>query len=150
MTAEVRVSVHIDASPETVFGFLIDPDLLCRWIGVEARLDPRTDGPIELDVTGRDVARGRYLEISPPDRVVFTWGWDGNPAIPPASTVVEVTLRPERDGTHVELTHRDLPTEDDRRNHRSGWTHYLDRLAAAAPGGDPGPDPWAATSGTAD
>ncbi|MFI6360206.1 hypothetical protein ACIBJF_48520 [Streptomyces sp. NPDC050743] len=26
--------------------------------------------------------------------------------------------------------------------HEEGWTHYTGRLAVAAAGGDPGPDPW--------
>jgi hypothetical protein len=47
---------------------------------------------------------------------------------------------PDGDGTIVRLTHRDLPQEA-RDIHARGWSHYLSRLAGAAPGGDPGPDP---------
>jgi len=43
-------------------------------------------------------------------------------------------------GTLVRPTHRDLPA-DAFGDHRAGWEHYLDRLAALAGGGDPGPDP---------
>ena len=49
------------------------------------------------------------------------------------------SLIPDGEGTLVRLAHRDLPAEA-RDSHRAGWTHYLDRLAIVAPGGDPGPD----------
>ena len=43
------------------------------------------------------VVIGEYLEVDPPNRVVFTWGFEGTePFVEPGSTRVEVTL--ERDG----------------------------------------------------
>src|SRR6266496_3269222 len=66
-----------------------------------------------MDVTGRgDVARGQYVEIDPPHRVVFTWEWEdqGAPA-PPARSVVEVTLSPDGDGTLLRLVHRGVPRD---------------------------------------
>jgi hypothetical protein len=54
--------------------------------------------------------------------------------------VVEVELIPQGDGTLVRLTHRDLPPGEVPA-HQAGWSHYLDRLAVCAGGGDPGPDP---------
>jgi uncharacterized protein YndB with AHSA1/START domain len=85
-------------------------------------------------------ARGRFLELVPDVRVVFTWGWEGSAALPPGSTTVEIELVPDGDGTLVRLTHRDLPA-DERAVHEAGWAHYLPRLALAAEGGDPGVDP---------
>ena len=48
---------------------------------------------------------------------------------------------------HVEcLVHRGLPADavDD---HGEGWAHYLERLALAATGADPGPDVIADVAG---
>ena len=94
-----------------------------------------------MEISDVAVARGEYVEIEPYTRVVFTWGWegDGNP-VPPGSTVVEVVLTPDGDGTILRLSHRDLP-EAEREIHGHGWDHYLGRLAPAAAGRDPGPDP---------
>jgi uncharacterized protein YndB with AHSA1/START domain len=87
-------------------------------------------------------ARGTYLEVVPYSRIVFTWGWDGDTyGMPPGSSTVEVTLTPDGDGTHVRLVHRGLKTHDSREQHTRGWQMYLTRLAVAATGGDPGPDP---------
>ncbi len=60
--------------------------------------------------------------------------------LPPGSSTVEVTLTPEGDETVVQLTHRDLPSQELADGHGLGWTHYLGRLAIAAAGGDPGVD----------
>ena len=53
---------------------------------------------------------------------------------------MEIDLLPDGDGTIIRLVHHGLPgpaTEA----HRWGWDHYTARLATAATGGDPGPDP---------
>jgi uncharacterized protein YndB with AHSA1/START domain len=136
----VEHELRIDASPETVFEFFVDPEKMTRWKGVVAHLDPRPGGEYRVDVTPRDVAVGEYVEIDVPHRIVFTWGWEGNEHIPPGSSTVEVTLTPDGDGTLVKLVHRDLPTPATG-EHEDGWKHYLGRLAVAAAGGDPGTDP---------
>ena len=41
----------------------------------------------------------------------------------------------------MRLTHRGLPDAESVAHHRQGWESYLPRLAIAATGGDPGPDP---------
>ena len=142
----VRCEIWIDARPETVFEFFVEPEKMVRWKGVAAELDPRPGGTYYVDVTGADVARGEYVVLDPPRRVVFTWGWEaaGHP-VPVGSSTVEVTLTPQHNGTLVQLTHRDLPA-DTGAPHLEGWGHYLARLAVAAAGRDPGPDPWVAAA----
>ena len=39
----VERELAIDASPETVWEFLVDPEKLSRWFGSRAWLDPRPD-----------------------------------------------------------------------------------------------------------
>lgn len=142
ITREIRIA----ARPETVFAFFTDPAKMIRWKGKNATLDPRPGGIYRVDVNGRNVARGEYLEIVPNRRLVFTWGWEdeGNP-VPPGSSTVEVTLVPDGEGTILRLVHRDLPAEA-RAPHAHGWEHYLGRLTVSAAGGDPGQDPMAATA----
>ena len=66
--------------------------------------------------------------------------FEGNAELSPGSSTVEVTLQADGDGTIVRLRHDRLPTDVSRELHALGWQHYLDRLAIAALGGDPGPD----------
>src|SRR5919197_642514 len=44
-------------------------------------------------------------------------------------------------GRYVEVVHHGLP-ETEAVKHATGWGPYLPRLAIAAAGDDPGPDPW--------
>ena len=133
--------IHIAAPPEVVFAYFVDPDKMRRWFGSRVQLEPRPGGMYAADINSQARARGTYLEVVPPSRVVFTFGWHDDPNIPPGSTTVEVTLAGEREGTHVRLVHRGLQTPEMREQHGQGWEHYVARLAVAAAGGDPGPDP---------
>jgi uncharacterized protein YndB with AHSA1/START domain len=142
------VEVQIDASPETVFDFFTDPDKTIQWMGRDAELDPRPGGIYRVDINGRDIARGEFVELDPPRRIVFTWGWEaGGSSVAPGASTIEVTLIPEGDGTRVRLVHQGLPSEDSQAAHRHGWEHYMPRLATAAGGGDPGTDPWRTPQG---
>ena len=135
--------VRIAARPETVFAFFTDPAKMTLWKGTSATLDPRPGGIYRVNVTGRDIARGEYIEVVPHSRVVFTWGWEGEDSpLQPGASTVEVTLTPDGDGTIVLLRHLGL-SADQREAHGEGWDHYMARLARAAAGVDPGPDPWA-------
>ena len=126
--APVTASVRIAAPPEVVFPYFTDPALAVKWIADAAYLDARPGGTFSIDVRGNP-ARGEYLVVDPPHRVVFTWGIEESADLPPGSSTVEVVLQPDGDETVVTLTHRDLPTEDFRRSHREGWTEFLGLLA---------------------
>ena len=143
-TGAVAREIAIEARPETVFEFLTDPALLLRWMGTAATLEPRPGGTYRVVVNPRSTVRGEFVEVVPHSRVVFTWGFEEpDAALAPGASTVEVTLRPEGDGTLLRLVHRDLP-EPSRPQHDMGWEHFLDRLRGVAAGDDPGPDPWAA------
>lgn len=137
----VERRVRIEARPEVVFQYFIDPAKMLEWKGVEAELDPQPGGIYRVNVTGREVARGEYQEVTPHSRVVFSWGWEGNEQVPPGSSTVEVTLTPDGTGTLLVLRHGNLP-EGAGGAHAEGWDHFLPRLATRAGGGDPGIDPW--------
>jgi uncharacterized protein YndB with AHSA1/START domain len=137
----LEVSVHIAATPETVFGFFTDPGKYAEWMGSSAHLEPEPGGIYRVHMREGVEALGEFLEVEPAGRVVFSWGWAGDPVVPPGSSRVEVTFRAEAGGTLVTLRHRGLPSAEQRAHHRAGWAAYLDRLAARATGRDPGPDP---------
>lgn len=143
-TEAVEREVRIRARPETIFPFLVDSEQMVRWMGVAADADPRPGGIYRVDIDAADhVARGEFVEVSPPTRVVFTWGWEAeDSAVRPGGSTVEVTLTSDGDHTIVRLVHSGLPHKDSADAHTTGWEHYLPRLEVVAAGGDPGPDPW--------
>ena len=116
----------------TVFSFLVDPQKFVQWMGTEATIDPRPGGVFRLDVDGEHIAGGRYQEIDPPRRIVFTWGWEGSADVPPGSTTVEITLEADGPDTVLRLRHSDLPDEAQREVHAAGWRSYLAQLAQTA------------------
>jgi uncharacterized protein YndB with AHSA1/START domain len=122
-----------------VYAYLTDSVRWARWQGASAQIEAIPGGLLRLAMADGSMAEGRFVELVPDERVVFTWGWQGSATVPPGSTTVEIELSPDGDGTLVRLTHRGLPPED-RVIHEIGWVHYLSRLAVAAGGGDPGPD----------
>lgn len=137
----VEVEVRIAASPETVFDFFTDPGLMVQWMGREVELDPRPGGGFRCEVNDEATASGEYVVVEPPGRVVFTWGWNSEDSVTKAGTsTVEVLLSADGDGTRVRLIHSDLASAGSAAKHGHGWRHYLDRLAVAAAGGDPGHD----------
>ena len=141
-TEDIIRQVRIEAPPHEVFPFFTDPAKMILWKAVEASLDPRPGGIFQINVTGHDIARGEYIEIDPPRRVVFTFGWESESSPePPGSTTVEITLIPDGDGTLLRLVHSGVPQEM-REGSTEGWDHYLARLIVAAEGGNPEPDPW--------
>ena len=142
----LELEARIRARPDAVFPYFTDPALYRRWQGADAELDARPGGVYRVWMPGQAMVEGTYLIVEPPDRVVFTWGWVGNAAVPPGSTTVEVTLTADGDETVIRLVHRGLPTELSRDEHAGGWRHYLARLTVAARGGDPGPDSLASDS----
>lgn len=140
MTERIEIKRHIQARPETVFAYFTDPERYSRWMGVGAELDPRPGGVYRVRLPEGHTAVGEFVEIDPPHRVVFTFGWEDNPGVPPGSTRVEVTLEADGDATLLRLVHSDLPDEEAAAQHGHGWERYLDRLVVAGSGGDPGPD----------
>ncbi len=145
-TTFVERTISIDASPETVWEFFVDPDKLTRWKGMHATLEPQPGGVYRCEVIPGHIALGEYVELDPPHRLVFTWGWeqsgDNTNAIAPGSSTIEVELTPEGDGTKLHFVHRDLPSSAAAESHAQGWDHYLPRLSIVAAGGDAGEDPW--------
>jgi uncharacterized protein YndB with AHSA1/START domain len=121
---------RIAAAPETVFDFFVEPNLVVRWMGSRAELDPRPGGIFRLHYP-QGVARGEYVTVDRPRRVVFSWGWeDPDDTTQPGQSTVEVTLEPDGAGTRLVLVHSGLVGEA-RRTHAEGWEYFLGRLVEA-------------------
>ena len=134
MSEAVLVDCKIDiAAPiDLVFDLLTQAEGLLEWIAVEAQSECRIGGQLRWCHENGAVMCGRYVEIDPPHRIVFTYGWEsGGPDVPPESTRVTIELE-ETDGvTNLHLVHTQLPaavTEE----HRLGWVWFLGILADTA------------------
>lgn len=137
----VRSSVSIRAPVEVVWPFFVEPVLLVQWIGIDADLEPVEGGRFRFELKPGEFCSGSYLEVAPPRRVVFTWGWEsGALPVAPGSSTVEVDLEARGDTTVVHLAHHGLKREI-QAMHEEGWARFLARLAAVSEGRSPGEDP---------
>lgn len=143
MSETYRTTLHIEAPPEAVFEHFIRPELLVSWMGDYARLEAVEGGLFSVDINGI-LIRGSFVTLDRPHLIEIAWGQAGNEAMPPGATRLTIRLRPSGNGTDLELVYADL-VPDEAARHAIGWPHFLARLAAAAAGRDPGPDPWATT-----
>jgi uncharacterized protein YndB with AHSA1/START domain len=126
----------IAAPAAVVWELLTTADGLVRWVGPEASAEPVPGGALRWVHPDGSTVVGRFVELVPHRRVVFTYGWeDGRMGVPPESTTVEIELS-EADGeTTLRLVHRGLPPEavDP---HVHGWRYFLGRLAVDVVGRD--------------
>lgn len=140
----VRLERWLAAPPAVVWRYFTEAELWARWQGTAAALEARPGGAlaVAMGASTEAGARGAFVALEPPYRLVFTWGWLNAPfgEVPPGSTTVEVVLQPEGDGTRLVLTHSGIPAGLEP-FHDEGWAVYLGRLGVVLEGGDPGPEP---------
>ena len=149
-TAEQTVverEIAIAASPETVWEFLVDPEKSRNWWG-QASFDARPGGALRMEVTPRSIASGEFVEVDPPRRLVYTWGWESGGGgagslVPPGSSTVEIELVPSGEGRRFASSIAACRRLNRRQGTARAGITTLGRLAVAATGGDAGPDPWA-------
>jgi uncharacterized protein YndB with AHSA1/START domain len=125
--AKIVVKRVLPAKREVIFALWTDPTQMPRWIldGGSATLDVRVGGKYHLDMhyQGKSYPHeGEYLEIVPPERLVFTWLSQSTNWQP---TIVTLELRAVGDKTEAILTHEGLPDAKSAADHRGGWEEIL-------------------------
>ncbi|HZN88984.1 MAG TPA: SRPBCC family protein [Thermoleophilaceae bacterium] len=86
---EIHIERIFDAPRDRVFATFTDPALVPEWWGPEGtttivdRMDVEAGGSWRYVVKGDDGSehgfRGTYREVSPPERLVSTFEWEGMP-----------------------------------------------------------------------
>jgi uncharacterized protein YndB with AHSA1/START domain len=86
---EIHVERIFDAPRDRVFAAYTDPKLVPEWWGphdtttIVDQMDVRAGGSwrfVSQDRDGNETAfRGTYREVSPPERIVQTFEWEGMP-----------------------------------------------------------------------
>jgi uncharacterized protein YndB with AHSA1/START domain len=85
----IRIEREFDAPRDLVFATFTDPDLIPEWWGPRGTttevvtMDVRTGGDYRFIAHNADGSstgfRGTYREVTPPERVVQTFEWEGMP-----------------------------------------------------------------------
>ncbi|MBM3696556.1 MAG: SRPBCC domain-containing protein, partial [Actinobacteria bacterium] len=93
---------RIEAAPPAVFHSFTNATALREWLCEAAMVVPRRGGRLHLWWTTGYHATGDFTRVVPDEQVRFTWRGHRDAA----ASRVQVTLRPDGDGTVVELVHR--------------------------------------------
>lgn len=131
---ELILRKRCSAPPERVFAAWTQPELMARWFAPgemtvpEASADPRVGGAwrvVMQDPGGqRHIVGGTYREVSPFERLRFTWRWEGSEV----TSEVEISLRADGGGTELQLRHTELESVASRESHGKGWEGCLAKL----------------------
>jgi len=134
--ASVHVRRRIAAPAQTLFDAWLDPEIVAAWmrpfdtVRTEAQTDPVVGGSYRIDMHQPDGTVvehvGKYVEIDPPRRLVFTWA---SPATQQKDSLVTIEFIDSDGATEISLTHEQLP-EFMAQAHVGGWTSALEKLAA--------------------
>jgi uncharacterized protein YndB with AHSA1/START domain len=117
--------IAIRAPRALVFRYFTDPERWARWWGKGSTIDGRAGGALEIVYPGGTRARGEVLEIRPPERIVFSFGYEGaGKPIAPGGSRVTIQLAEDPQGTRFALRHElsDAATRD---AHVQGWRYHL-------------------------
>ena len=138
-TDRLKVTRTIRASRQRVFRAWTEPELMMRWF-VEGdgnmsvcEIDLREGGRYRLEgEMGGKRWRiwGSYLEVRPPERLVYTWTWKHDEGIGTTEGDTTVTVEFHDRGTETELvlTHERFASAGARDEHTQGWNSCLNRL----------------------
>jgi uncharacterized protein YndB with AHSA1/START domain len=135
----IEIPRRLPAPVAEVFRWWTEADRLREWMSpigtVEAEVDLRVGGALRIVMRGDGTVIehvGKYVEIDPPRRLVFTWV---SPFTGIEPSLITVELKPDGvDATQLRLVHNQLP-ESVATSHRDGWGAMLDRLSGSLPAG---------------
>ena len=107
------MSVHeqtIEAPPDDVWGFMVDPAALSAWFGADAWLEPVEGGAVLFRFADGSVRRGEVEAVERTRRL--TWRWREHRGVGfglelGERSTVSIELEPIADGTLVRITESD-------------------------------------------
>ena len=121
-------TITIGAPPDRVFRFFTDSERWAKWWGAGSTIEPRAGGRVYIRHPGGTESAGEVVEVDPPRRFVFTYGFVSGTPIPAGGSRVTIELAPSPRGTVLTLTH-DAPTQAARDEHEQGWRFQLSLFA---------------------
>lgn len=117
-------TITIQAPRDVVFSFFTDSARWASWWGAGSTIEPRVGGRVYIRHPGNVEVGGEVLEIAPPQRLVFTYGYQSGTPFPAGGSRVTIRLETDGPATRLQLTH-EFPDEASRDHHVQGWRYQL-------------------------
>src|ERR1043165_7924498 len=105
----VQRETQIAAPRASVFAFLTDPEKIVQWMGSEAVTEMHPGGLYLLKGVGSATGRGTFREVVPVHRLAYSFGWEGNDAVPPGSGLMQIDLIEQVGGSLLGMPHSGFP-----------------------------------------
>ena len=121
-------TIVIGAPPKVVFRYFTDSERWAAWWGAGSTIDARPGGRLFVRHPGGIESSGEVVEIAPPSRIVFTYGFNSGKPIGPGESRVTVELTAEGKGTRLNLSHA-FAEAAPRDEHVQGWRYQLSVFA---------------------
>jgi len=137
-TMELKLKRSFLAPASRVFRAWTDPDIIKIWwhAGAEykcsiAEVDFRVDGLYRLGMKhiekqAEHVVGGKFLEIIPDKKIVFTWKWESRDE--ENNSIITINFNETDNGSELILTQTGFSGDDSRKDHNKGWDLCLDEL----------------------
>jgi uncharacterized protein YndB with AHSA1/START domain len=135
---ELVVTRLIDAPRALVFKTWTQPEHVARWWGpqgfttIHCDMDIRVGGTYRFGMRSPEGTehwkRGVYREIVEPERIVFTFAWEGPHGIPRNELLTTVIFAEQGTKTRLTLRQSGFETTAGRDSHVTGWTSCLERF----------------------
>ncbi|MBX3095423.1 MAG: SRPBCC domain-containing protein [Fimbriimonadaceae bacterium] len=134
----LEVKRIVNATPERIYRAWTDAEQLRQWhcpegMTVKSAETPGTAGSTyEITMVSPDGSEhpvhGEFTELVPNERIVLTWNyiWGGETRPTTQITVSLLPINPSE--TQITLLHEYFQYEEDRDDHRDGWTSALANL----------------------
>jgi uncharacterized protein YndB with AHSA1/START domain len=123
-----------DVPVQQLFDAWTDPAQVTQWMGpgevkcLDVQIDLKVGGEYRIHMRsdeGDHVAIGEYVEVTPPDRLKFTWSWESGAVV---DTLVTLDFQSRGEGSELTLTHENFVEQEAMEKHTQGWDGCLAKL----------------------
>lgn len=128
------------APRQLVWNAWVDPKQMIQWMGPRDYPSVHLEGEIKVGGKWRGCLRhvgdgqnlwqgGEYKEIVPPEKLVFTFYWEGDDGKPENVMLITLTFA-EQGANQTKMTMRQtgFRSIEQRDGHNGGWSSTFDRL----------------------
>ena len=116
--------IVIRARPATVFEFMSNTLDWAEWWGAGSSIDARPGGRMVIRYPNGVEVTGEVVDVQPPERIVFTYGYASGKPFGPGASRVTIRLESAPAGTRLHLVH-ELADAVARDQHVQGWRYQL-------------------------
>jgi uncharacterized protein YndB with AHSA1/START domain len=135
---ELVITRTFRAPRELVWKAWADPKQRVQWMGPPQHPARHLEGDFRAGAAwrccmtatdGGDLWHGGvYRELIEPERMVFTFAWDGDDGKPENEMLITITFAEDGAGTKMTFHQTGFRTDEQRDGHHEGWTGTFDRL----------------------